>query len=253
VAFLTSWASSAPTRSSSPRIAPLLASCAALAAVAGCAGSASLDAIGDLLGPAGSRDGETVVAGLKQALEVGTERAVGRTSQQNGFLGNHSIRIGLPDSLQKMATGLRAVGFGGQVDELEVAMNRAAEQASSEATEVFWQGIRQMSFADARGILAGGDTAATEYFERTTREPLRERFEPIVAERMQGVGLARLYGDLVARYAALPFTTEPTLNLEGYVTDGALDGLFKILGEEERRIREDPAARTTALLKEVFK
>jgi hypothetical protein len=152
-----------------------------------------------------------------------------------------------------MATGLRAVGFGGQVDELEVAMNRAAEQASAEATEVFWQGIRQMSFSDARAILTGGDTAATEYFERTTREPLRQRFEPIVAERMRGVGLARLYGDLVARYVALPFTKEPNLNLEGYVTDGALDGLFRVLGEEERRIREDPAARTTALLKEVFK
>jgi hypothetical protein len=224
-----------------------------LAAAAGCAGSASLDAIGDLLGPAGSSEGDTIVAGLKQALEVGTERAVGRTSQQGGFLENPGIRIGLPDSLQTMATGLRVVGFGKQVDELELAMNRSAEQASADATEVFWQGIRQMSFADARAILTGADTAATEYFERTTREPLRERFEPIVAERMNSVGLARLYGDLVARYAALPFTEKPTLDLEGYVTDGALDGLFKVLGEEERRIREDPAARTTALLKEVFK
>jgi len=235
------------------RIAPLVAACAALAAFAGCSGSPSLDAIGDLLGPAGPGDGDRIVAGLKQALEVGTERAVSRTSRQNGFLGNPGIRIGLPDSLQTMATGLRAVGLGGKVDELEVAMNRAAEQASAEATDVFWQGIRQMSFADARAILKGGDTAATAYFERTTREPLRQRFEPIVAERMRSVGLVRIYDDLVSRYAALPFTAKPTLDLEGYVTDGALDGLFEVLGEEERRIREDPAARTTALLKEVFK
>jgi hypothetical protein len=238
--------------SPSGRIAAALVSCGALAAAVGCGGAASLEGVGDLLGSPGLRGEEKIVAGLKQALEIGTERAVGRTSQPDGFLGNPSIRVGLPDSLQTMAAGLRAMGLGGKIDELEVAMNRAAEQASAEATEVFWQGIRQMSFADARTILAGGDTAATEYFERTTREPLRERFEPIVAERMRSVGLVRLYDDLAARYAALPFTAKPTLNLERYVTDGALDGLFQVLGEEERRIREDPAARTTTLLKEVF-
>jgi hypothetical protein len=226
---------------------------AALVAALGCAGSPSLDAVGDLLGSGGPTGESRIVAGLKQALEVGTERAVGQTSQQGGFLGNPSIRIGLPESLETMATGLRAVGFGGQVDELEVAMNRAAEQASTEATAVFWQAIRQMSFADARQILAGRDTAATEYFERTTRTPLGERFEPIVTERMRDVGLVQLYGDLVSRYAALPFTTKPALDLEGYVTDRALDGLFHVLGQEERRIREDPAARSTALLQEVFR
>jgi hypothetical protein len=234
------------------RLAALLISCGAFAAFAGCGGAGSLGTVGDLLGSPGLSGESKIGAGLKQALEIGTERAVGRTSQQDGFLRNSSIRIGLPDSLETMVAGLRAMGLGGRIDELEVAMNRAAEQASAEATEVFWQGIRQMSFADVRAILAGSDTAATEYFERTTREPLRERFEPIVAERMRSVGLVRLYSDLAARYAALPFTEKPTLNLERYVTDGALDGLFQVLGEEERRIREDPAARTTALLKEVF-
>jgi hypothetical protein len=237
----------------SGRLAAALISCGVLGTAAGCGGSTSIGGVGDLLGSPGLSGEEKIVAGLKQALEIGTERAVGRTSQQDGFLRNPRIRIGLPDSLETMAAGLRGMGLGGKIDELEVAMNRAAEQASAEATEVFWQGIRQMSFADARAILAGDDTAATRYFERTTREPLRERFEPIVAERMRGVGLVRLYSDLAARYAALPFTTKPTLNLERYVTDGALDGLFQVLGEEERRIREDPAARTTALLKEVFK
>lgn len=224
----------------------------AAVAVCGCAETASLGDVSGLFGAAGPPGESTIVAGLKQALEIGTERAVGRTSKPDGFLGNPAIRIGLPDSLDTMATGLRAVGLGSSIDELEVAMNRAAEEASGEATEIFWQGIRQMSFADARAILAGGDTAATGYFERTTRQPLFERFEPIVARRVRSVGLGRSYSDLVDRYAALPFASKPDLNLERYVTNRALDGLFSVLGEEERRIRRDPAARTTALLKEVF-
>jgi hypothetical protein len=224
-----------------------------LVAALGCAGS--LPSMEGLLAGAaqgGGPDDATVVAGLKEALRVGTESAVGRTSQPDGFLGNAAIRIPLPDSLETMAGGLRAIGFGGQVDELEVAMNRAAERAAAEATDVFWEAIRGISFADARGILAGGDTAATAYFERRTRAPLRERFEPIVAEKMQQVGLARLYDDLAARYAALPFTTRPALDLRGYVTDEGLDGLFTVLAEEERRIRTDPAARVTTLLQQVF-
>jgi len=231
----------------------IVATAIALSALCGCVGAPSLGAGGGLFGMADASGEQRIVAGLKQALEIGTERAVGRTSKPDGFLGNPAIRIGLPDSLDAMATGLRALGLGKNVDELEVAMNRAAEEASGEATEVFWQGIRQMSFSDARAILSGGDTAATEYFERTTRQPLFARFEPIVAKRVRSVGLGRSYSDLVDRYAALPFTSKPDLNLERYVTNRALAGLFSILGEEERRIRRDPAARTTALLKEVFR
>jgi hypothetical protein len=219
----------------------------------GCGGTSSLGGVGNLLGSAQPSGEDRIVAGLKQALEIGTERAVGRTSKPDGFLGNPAIRIGLPDSLETMAAGLRAVGLGARIDELEVAMNRAAEEAASEATDVFWQGIRQMSFSDARSILGGGETAATDYFKRTTRQPLLERFEPIVAARVRSVGLGRSYSALVDRYAALPFTSKPDLNLERYVTNEALDGLFSVLGEEERRIRKDPAARSTALLKEVFR
>jgi len=219
----------------------------------GCAGTSTFEGVGNLLGSTQPSGESRIVAGLKQALEIGTERAVGRTSKPNGFLGDPAIRIGLPGSLETMASGLRAVGLGARVDELEVAMNRAAEEASGEATEVFWQGIRQMTFSDARSILGGGETAATEYFERTTRQPLLERFEPIVAARVRSVGLGRSYSDLVDRYAALPFASKPDLNLERYVTNEALDGLFLVLGEEERRIRSDPAARSTALLKEVFR
>ena len=230
---------------------PRHAAAALALAAAACAGSEGLPSIEQVLGLSSSGDGD-LVAGLKEALEVGTTQAVARTSAVDGFLGNDLIRIPLPDSLQTMASGLRAVGFGGQVDEFEVAMNRAAEQAAGEATEVFWQGIQQMTFADAQAIFSGGDTAATEYFDRTTRGTLRTRFEPIVDGKMNEVGVVRTYDALVDRYTALPFTKKPTLDLGGYVTEGALDGLFSVLGEEERKIRTDPAARTTALLRQVF-
>jgi hypothetical protein len=225
-------------------LAAVSVSIAALA----CAGSGG--SLGDLLA---SATGESnVVAGLKQALEVGTRNAVDQTSSEDGFLDNPLIRIKLPDTLDKMASGLRIVGFGSKVDELEVAMNRAAEQAAGEATDVFWQGIRQMTFSDAVGILNGGDTAATKYFERTTRDTLRARFEPIVSDKMDAVGTVRSYDQLVSKYEAIPFTNKPTFDLRGYVTDQSLDGLFKILGDEERKIRTDPAARVTPLLQQVF-
>ncbi|MBW2542574.1 MAG: DUF4197 domain-containing protein [Deltaproteobacteria bacterium] len=215
---------------------------------AACAGSGV--SMSDLLGAA-SGEGN-VVSGLKQALEIGTRNAVDLTSRENGFLDNPLIRIELPGALDKMASGLRVVGFGAQVDELEVAMNRAAEQAAGEAAEVFWQGIRQMTFSDAVGILNGGDTAATDYFERTTRDTLRARFEPIVSRKMDEVGVVHSYDQLIGRYEAIPFTSKPSFNLRSYVTEKSLDGLFHILGEEERKIRNDPAARVTPLLQQVF-
>jgi hypothetical protein len=206
--------------------------------------------LSDLFAPV-SGEGN-VVSGLKQALEIGTRNAVDLTSRENGYFDNPLIRIRLPGALDKMASGLRVVGFGAQVDELEVAMNRAAERAAGEAADVFWQGIRRMTFSDAVGILNGGDTAATEYFERTTRDTLCARFEPIVSDKIDEVGVVRSYDQLIGRYEAMPFTKKPSLDLRGYVTDKSLDGLFAILGEEERKIRTDPVARVTPLLQEVF-
>jgi hypothetical protein len=235
-----------PMRSANERRRLVTAlACAWLVACTGSAGS-----LIDLLASA-SGEGN-VVSGLKQALEIGTRNAVGLTSRKNGYLDNPLIRLRLPGALDKMAMGLRAVGLGAPVDELEVAMNRAAERAASEATAVFWQGIRQMTFSDAIGILNGGDTAATKYFERTTRDTLRGRFEPIVSDKMNEVGLVRSYDQLIGQYEAIPFTKKPSLDLRSYVTDKSLDGLFAILGEEERKIRTDPAARVTPLLQEVF-
>lgn len=196
--------------------------------------------------------GNRVVDGLKQALSIGTQNAVAKTSQLGGYLDDPAIRIKLPGALDTMAKGLRMVGYGPQVDELYVGMNRAAEKAAGEAADVFLLGIRQMTFSDAMGILNGGDTAATEYFERTTRGSLFQRFEPIVTDKMSEVGVVQDYDALVSRYTALPFTKKPNLDLEDYVTNRALDGLFKVLGDEERKIRTDAGARVTPLLREVF-
>lgn len=224
---------------------------AAALLVAACGGGGSLGGLLPAL-PSRGLDESTVVAGLKQALEVGSRNAVALTSRADGFLGNPAIRIPLPKGLEPMGKALRTVGFGGQVDELEVAMNRAAERAAGEATDVFVSAIGQMSFADARGILRGGDTAATDYFRRTTSDELRRRFEPIVGQKMQEVGLVQLYEGLVAHYASLPFARKPSLDLRSYVTERGLEGLFQVLAEEEQRIRTDPAARTTELLQRVF-
>ncbi len=197
-------------------------------------------------------DAATVAAGLKEALQVGTERTVLSTSSVDGFLANQLIRIALPEQFHGMAKALRTVGFGSQVDALEVAMNRAAERAAGEAKTVFWAAIRQMSVADAFGILNGGDTAATTYFRDHTEATLRSRFQPIVEQKMGEVGLYRIYEDVVERYRAIPFVTTPPLDLGDYVTDKSLDGLFLVLAQEEKRIREDPVARTTELLRRVF-
>ncbi len=223
-------------------------------AAVGCAG-ANLSAIDGWMAQAGLSgelsDG-TIASGLREALKIGTQSAVSRTSRDGGFFENPLIRIAIPEPLQKMAEGLRAIGFNRPVDQLELAMNRAAEQAAGEATAVFWAAIKQMTFADVRAIWQGGETAATDFLDRTTRPRLRSRFQPIVTEKMAQVGLSRLYDDLVSSYTALPFTTQPMFDLKGYVTESALDGLFTVLGEEERKIRADPVARTTELLRRVF-
>ena len=204
-----------------------------------------------LLGAAVSQS--TTVSALKDALRLATERAVATTSRTNGFLDDPEIRIRLPGKLDSVAKGLRAVGQGAKVDELEVAMNRAAEKAAGEATPVFVDAIKQLNFEDAAGIVKGGDTAATEYFQAQTTDPLRARFRPIVDQAMKGVGVTKTYDQLLAQYkAAVPFASAPKLDLNGYVTDLTLAGLFSVVGEEEKKIRSDPSARATDLLKQVF-
>lgn len=205
------------------------------------------------LSTSGQLDEQTVIAGLKEALKVGTERTVLSTSSVDGYLGNALIHIALPEQYQGMASTLRKVGLGQYVDELEVAMNRAAERSAGEAREIFWGAITSMSVSDAYGILRGKETAATDYFRVKTEESLRQRFEPIVREKMGEVGLYRISSKIIDRYNAIPFVEKPkAVKLDDYVTDKALSGLFTVLAQEEQKIRQDPAKRTTELLKKVF-
>ena len=149
--------------------------------------------------------------------------------------------------------GLRAIGYGPKVDEFVLSMNRAAEKAAPAAKEIFWTAIKGMSFEDARKILSGGDTAATDYFREKTTETLTAAFRPVVTDSMKEVGVIQQYKQLQGAYQSVPFASSlPSVDIEAYVVGKALDGLFLVLGEEERKIRTNPAAQVTSLLKKVF-
>jgi hypothetical protein len=195
---------------------------------------------------------DQIIAGLKDALHVGTENAVQITSRVNGFYDNPEIKIPLPGAVQKVEGVLKTVGYGKQVDEFELSMNRAAEKAVPAAKGIFWDAIKKMSFTDARKILDGADNAATLYFKDKTYEPLYNLFKPTINETMGQVGVTRLYQDLEKKVSTVPFTQGLTVDLDDYVTKGTLNGLFVMLAAEEKKIREDPAARITPILKEVF-
>ena len=194
---------------------------------------------------------DKIIAGLKQALQVSTRKAVAITGRPDGFLKNEAIKILLPPKLQTVGRGMRMFGMGQQVDELEVGMNRAAEQATPQARRIFIAAVKKMTFADARRILTGNDTAATEYFKSSSTADLTVAFSPIVARAIQRVGVVQQYNRLVAS-APGGSALAGQVDLNKYVVGKTLDGLFLILGNEEKRIRKDPAAQTTALLREVF-
>lgn len=192
-----------------------------------------------------------IIAGLKQALQVSTSRAVAQTGHPDGFLKNDAIKISLPPRLEPIGRGMRLIGMGSKVDELELAMNRAAEQATPQAKQIFVASLRKMTFDDARHILTGNDTAATDYFKRTSTPDLTTAFSPIVHTSMEHVGLVQQY-DRFIQSAPAGSALANEFDLDKYVVGKTLDGLFYMLGEEEKKIRKDPAAQTTQLLKEVF-
>jgi hypothetical protein len=192
-------------------------------------------------------------AGLKEALQVATEKTVSLTGKTDGYFANQAIKILMPEKLRSFETGLRAVGYGGQIDELVLGMNRAAERAAPQAKQIFFDAIGDMSFDDARKLLNGGDTAATEYFRGKTTPRLATAFRPVVEQSMSQVGVSRQYKDLVGRFDSIPFAKSQAFDLDGYVVDRGLGGLFTVLGEQEKQIRTNPTARATDLLKEVFK
>lgn len=195
---------------------------------------------------------EDIVQGLKEALEVGTGNAVSTAGRRDGYLGNPAIRIPLPGPVAKVETALRIAGFGDTVDNFVTSMNRAAEKAAPEAKSIFWDALREMTFSDARQILNGREDEATLYFKDKTSAKLSELFKPMVHDAMGDVGVTRSYQELDARVRSLPFADQLAFDLDQYVTDRAMDGLFHLLAEEESKIRTNPAARTTELLKKVF-
>lgn len=214
-----------------------------------------IDAVGgsSSSGETTNLDTNTLIQGLKEALEVGSQRAIEEISQPGGYLDNTDIRIPLPGTIDKAASLLRKYGLGSQVDQFEESMNRAAEKAAPQATALIVDAIKQMSFEDAKKIYEGSDDAATQYFKEKTSDNLRSLFQPSVKDSLNQVGATRYYGELADEAKEIPYVGDKlNVDLDNYVTEEALNGLFTMLAAEEKRIRENPAARTTDLLKKVF-
>lgn len=201
---------------------------------------------------AGSSDATTDVAGIKEALAIGTEKAVNSLAKANGYFDNQAVKILMPKNIQKVAEVARLAGYEKQVDEFVLSMNRAAEAAVPLAAKIFGDAIRSMSVQDVQGILTGGDTAATEFFKRKSEKQLYAAFKPVVSKKVNEVGATRAYKEMMGSYAQVPLMQSKSLDLDDYVTHKALDGVFYMVGQEERQIRTNPAARTTDLLKSVF-
>lgn len=209
------------------------------------------DLLRDLTG-SGDSEEETMIAGLKEALNIGTGNAVNALSVEDGYFRNLDIRIPVPEKLQKAESFLRDVGMGERVDEFILGMNRAAEDAAPQARDIFVGAIRDMTVTDAVGIVKGEETAATEFFREKTSANLSDLFRPVIRDSMSRVGAVNSYKKVAGYYNSIPLVEDVEIDLEQYVTQEALDGLFFMVGEEEKKIRRDPAARVTELLREVF-
>lgn len=191
-------------------------------------------------------------SGIRTALQRGAEAAVGLLGKPDGFLGNPLVRIELPGYLKDGAKLLKATGQGKRVDELLTAMNRAAEAAVPAAKPLLVNAVKSMSVEDGLKILRGGDDSATQFFAGKTREPLTQKFLPIVTQATQKVALADKYNAVAGKAAGLGLLKNEDANIQQYVTSKALDGLFLMIGEEEKKIRKDPVGTGSAILKKVF-
>jgi hypothetical protein len=223
----------------------------------------TLPAFGQLdkiLGGLGKSSGSTasgnsdakVASGLKEALSIGTTNAVKLTGVTDGYFKNELIKILLPPKLRSAEKALRMVGAGPQIDEFVLGMNRAAEKAAPEASKYFKDAILNMTFSDAKGILTGGDTAATDFFKAKTSAQLTTAFRPHVDAAMSQLDVTRQFDGLMGSLKQIPFMKADTFNINDYVVQQAINGLFVMVGQEEKKIRKDPAAQVTSLLKDVF-
>jgi len=207
-----------------------------------CAAHANVDALSN----------QDAVSGLKAALEKGSGVAVDLLGKTDGFFGNGAVKIPLPDSLKKYEKLMRSVGMGKHADELVLTMNRAAEAAVPEAKKLFVDSVKKMSLQDAKGILSGGQTSGTDYFKRTTTDSLRVKFLPIVKQATAKVKLAEKYNQYAQKGVQFGLVRKEQANLDDYVTQKALDGLFFMVAEEEKKIRQDPVKAGSDIIWKVF-
>jgi len=190
--------------------------------------------------------------GLKEALIQGAGKAVSQLSAVDGFMGNKEVKIPLPGALKKTEKAMRMFGMGKQADELVLKMNRAAEAAVPEAKALLVDSAKKMTVADAKAILTGGDDAATQYFKKTTSKPMAEKFLPIVKKATENVQLAQQYNKFAEAGSKFGLVDKDQVNLEQYVTQKTLDGVYLMMAKEEAAIRKDPVGQSSALLKKVF-
>jgi hypothetical protein len=211
-----------------------------------------LDKLKKTLKGGGTPTTEEVAAGLKEALTNGASKGSDLVSKTDGYFKNPEIKIPFPPEVKQVETKLRQLGMGAQVDKFVLALNRGAEEAAKESKPIFVSAIKQMTIQDAWNILKGEDNAATQYLDRTTSPQLTTKFKPVIQQALQKVSATKYYADLVNAYNKLPMVTKVNPNLDDYATEKAIDGLFVMVAKEEKLIRQDPAARTTDLLKKVF-
>jgi hypothetical protein len=201
---------------------------------------------------AGGLTDQRIVEGFREALRIGTGNAVNFAGRVDGYFAHAVIKILMPEKLKNLEKGLRAIGMGKTIDQFVLSMNRAAEAAAPQAREIFLDAVKRITFADAKRLLANNDTAVTAFFKDKTTQPLTIAFSPIVKKAMEENQVARGFQNLLKSARFLPMVKVEAFDLESYVVGKALDGLFFLVGEEERKIRRDPAARVTAVLREVF-
>jgi len=195
---------------------------------------------------------DSIISGLKEALQIGAGKAIDFTSKMDGYMGNPKIKIPMPERIQNVADLLGKFGMQKSVDDFVLSMNRAAESASPKAKEILLNSISKMTIDDAKKILDGGDTAATDYLKEKTFDDIFKNFKPIVSDMMDKVGVTSTYKGMMEKFSNIPFASAQSMDLDTYVTDKATAGLFLMLQAEEKNIRNNPQARVTDLLKSVF-
>ncbi|MCK0132526.1 DUF4197 domain-containing protein [Flavobacteriaceae bacterium F08102] len=202
--------------------------------------------------PASTVSNLDIASGLKQALQLGIDKQVSKLTAEDGFFKNELVKIALPDELKKVDQALRGIGLGNLADEGLKVLNRAAEDAVAEATPIFVNAVRNMTFDDAKNILLGADNAATTYLESTTSKTLYEKFNPVIKESFANVGADQIWSNLISKYNTIPFVSKVNPDLTDYVTNEALKGVYTMISVEEKEIRTNLSARSNALLQKVF-